>query len=70
MKAAAAQAALTITRLWAVCSKDATETQGDVYGFSLVYSGDFVAGVEQDAYNTARAYIGINPFEFSYTLEK
>lgn len=53
----------------AVCSKDAAETQGDVYGFSLVYSGDFVAGVELDAYNTARAYIGINPFQFSYTLE-
>lgn len=54
----------------AVCSKDASETQGDVYGFSLVYSGDFVAGVELDAYNTARAYIGINPFQFSYTLER
>lgn len=54
----------------AVCSKDAAETQGDVYGFSLVYSGDFVAGVELDAYNTARAYIGINPFQFSYTLER
>lgn len=50
--------------------KDAAETQGDVYGFSLVYSGDFVAGVELDAYNTARAYIGINPFQFSYTLER
>ncbi len=54
----------------AICDKTATENQGDVYGFSLVYSGNFTAGVELNAYNCARAYIGINPFNFSFILEK
>lgn len=54
----------------AVCNKQTTETNGDVYGFSLVYSGSFVAGVEMDSYNCARAYIGINPHNFEFTLEK
>ncbi|MBQ8532734.1 MAG: alpha-galactosidase [Clostridia bacterium] len=53
----------------AICDKDATENHGDVYGFSLVYSGNFTAGVELNAYNCARAYIGINPFEFEFVLE-
>ena len=42
----------------AVCSKDAAETQGDVYGFSLVYSGDFVAGVEL-THTIPRAHISV-----------
>lgn len=53
----------------AICSKGANEKQGDVYGFSLVYSGNFTAGVELDPYNCGRAYIGINPFGFNYVLE-
>lgn len=47
---------------------DATEHIGDVYGFSLVYSGNFIAGVEVDHYDVARAFIGINPFDFRWTL--
>jgi len=54
----------------AVCDKETTENRGNVYGFSLVYSGNFTAGVEMNAYNCARAYIGINPFNFEYVLEK
>ena len=54
----------------AICDKDTTESHGNVYGFSLVYSGNFTAGVEMNAYNCARAYIGINPFGFNYVLEK
>ena len=53
----------------AVCSKDTTENSGDAYGFNLVYSGNFTAGVEVDAYNDSRVYIGINPFGFKYVLE-
>ncbi len=53
----------------AICSKGADEKQGDVYGFSLVYSGSFTAGVELGGYNCARAYMGINPFGFNYVLE-
>ena len=54
----------------ALCDKGATEKNGNVYGMSLVYSGNFTAGVEQNAYNSARAYIGINPVNFQYVLEK
>ncbi|MGU8318290.1 alpha-galactosidase [Clostridium perfringens] len=52
-----------------LCSKDANEEYGDVYGFSLVYSGNFLANVEVDMYRNARAQIGINPFDFKWLLE-
>lgn len=52
-----------------ICDSDASENYGNVYGFSLVYSGNFSLGVEMDAYNDGRVYAGINPFEFSYALE-
>lgn len=53
----------------ALINKDAGELQGEVYGFNLVYSGNFTAGVEVDAYNTARVYMGLNPFHFNWKLE-
>ena len=53
----------------ALLSKDATEEQGEVYGFSLVYSGNFIAQVEVDQYHTTRVSMGINPFGFSWVLE-
>lgn len=53
----------------ALCSKDANEEYGDIYGFSLVYSGNFLANVEVDMYRNARAQIGINPFDFKWLLE-
>lgn len=53
----------------ALCSTDANEEYGDVYGFSLVYSGNFLANVEVDMYRNARAQIGINPFDFKWLLE-
>lgn len=53
----------------AVCDSSATETQGNVYGFSLVYSGNFTAGVDQTPFYNSRVYIGINPFDFRYKLE-
>ncbi|WJV30927.1 alpha-galactosidase [Rossellomorea sp. AcN35-11] len=54
---------------FALKSPCATESHGEVYGFSLVYSGNFFGGVEVDAYNTSRALLGINPFGFEWTLE-
>lgn len=54
----------------AVCDKGATENHGNVYGFNLVYSGNFIAGVEKNTYNGTRAYIGINPTNFRFVLEK
>ena len=53
----------------ALLSKDATETNGDVYGFSLVYSGNFLASAEVDQYKTTRVVMGINPFDFEWLLE-
>jgi alpha-galactosidase len=47
----------------------ATETLGEVYGFGLVYSGNFLADVEVDAFDVARVRIGINPDGFSWRLE-
>ncbi len=54
---------------FALLSPNATETTGDVYGFNLVYSGNFIAGTEVDAFDVTRAFIGINPFNFNYLLE-
>ncbi len=54
----------------ALLSKDATESQGDVYGFSLIYSGNFLASAEVDQYKTTRVAMGINPFDFGWLLEK
>ncbi|MBY0182516.1 alpha-galactosidase [Bacillus subtilis] len=47
---------------------DTTEHTGDVYGFSLVYSGNFLAQVEVDAYSVTRVMMGINPFCFKWKL--
>lgn len=52
-----------------ISSKNTTETAGDAYGFSLVYSGNFVAGASVDSFDMTRVYMGINPFDFSWKLE-
>ncbi|MBO7520192.1 MAG: alpha-galactosidase, partial [Clostridia bacterium] len=54
---------------FALVGKNTDEQNGDAYGFNLIYSGNFVAGVQRDAYNTSRAYIGINPQNFLWRLE-
>ncbi|CAM3382810.1 alpha-galactosidase [Marinicrinis lubricantis] len=53
----------------ALARRDATEDHGEVYGFSLVYSGNFAANIEVDQFHTTRVSIGINPFDFSWLLE-
>ena len=53
----------------AMCSKNANEEYGDVYGYNLVYSGNYTAGVEVDLYYKCRAYMGINDYDFSWKLE-
>lgn len=52
----------------ALTEKKADETHGEVYGFSLVYSGSFEAGVELDFYRNARITLGINSFDFGWKL--
>ncbi len=46
-----------------------TEQQGDAYGFSLVYSGNFCIETEVEQYNMTRVTVGINDFEFAWILE-
>jgi alpha-galactosidase len=53
----------------ALLSKDATESMGEVYGFNLVYSGNFLAFAEVDQYRTTRIAMGINPFDFSWLIK-
>lgn len=53
----------------ALLAKNADEERGDVYGVSFVYSGSFTAGVEVDQFHTARLFMGINPFDFTWRLE-
>lgn len=53
---------------FALLGKDATEGSGEAYGFSLVYSGNFLAQVEVDQYGMKRASMGINPFDFCWLL--
>ena len=52
----------------ALLSKNATEDYGEVYGMSLVYSGNFQASIEVDPYEITRISMGINPFNFSWAL--
>ena len=48
---------------------NADELSGEVFGLSLVYSGNFLAEVECDSYDVTRMQIGINPFEFEWVME-
>lgn len=53
----------------ALLRKGANEHTGDVYAFSFVYSGNFLAQAEVDQFNNTRATMGINPFNFNWKLE-
>lgn len=46
-----------------------TEHSGEVYGFSFVYSGNFLAQVEVDTYDVSRITMGINPNTFTWELQ-
>lgn len=50
--------------------KETTEEHGEVYGFSLVYSGNFLASVEVDTYEVARIRMGIHPDTFHWPLSQ
>ncbi len=47
----------------------ADETQGEAIGFSLVYSGNFLAQAQVDTQDTTRVLLGIHPFGFRWKLE-
>ncbi|MDO4619379.1 MAG: alpha-galactosidase [Lachnospiraceae bacterium] len=47
----------------------ADEFQGEVLGFSLLYSGNFLAQAQVDTYDVTRVLMGIHPGWFQWKLE-
>ncbi|KAL2820426.1 alpha-galactosidase C [Aspergillus granulosus] len=45
-----------------------TESQGEVWGFSLVYTGSFSVEVEKGSQGLTRALLGLHPDQLSWTL--
>ncbi|MDR1805558.1 MAG: alpha-galactosidase [Clostridium sp.] len=53
----------------ALAAPNADETQGEVFGFNLVYSGSFLIEAEVNHDDRTRLVMGINPYDFSWRLE-
>ncbi len=53
----------------ALLAPGADEDAGEVHGFSLVYSGSFLAQAEVDSFDHTRVSMGINPFDFEWRLD-
>lgn len=54
----------------AVVSKNTTQESGEVYAMNFVYSGNFIAKVGKDCFDTARMVMGIHPEHFSWKLNE
>ncbi len=52
----------------ALARPETTEDIGEVYGCSLVYSGNHIAQTEVNAFDMVRVQLGINPFGFQWLL--
>ncbi|MEY8338044.1 alpha-galactosidase [Lachnospiraceae bacterium 62-35] len=52
-----------------LCDRDANEDYGRCYGFSFVYSGNFVCKVEKDQFDQTRLNMGIHSKHFSWQLD-
>ncbi len=53
----------------AIADKSVGEDNGNVYGISLVYSGNHFFRIDSDNYEMMRVQTGINPFNFRWKLE-
>ncbi|MBR5712650.1 MAG: alpha-galactosidase [Lachnospiraceae bacterium] len=51
-----------------LAAPNTTEESGEVYGFNLVYSGNFLAEAEVSTSGYTRMVMGINPYDFSWLL--
>ncbi len=49
--------------------KQTTEQDGECFGISLVYSGNFLAEADVNTYHTTRIRMGIHPYTFSWPLD-
>ncbi|KZL65985.1 alpha-galactosidase C (melibiase) [Colletotrichum tofieldiae] len=52
----------------ALVSPETTESQGEAWGFSLVYTGSFSVEVEKGSQGFTRAMLGFNPYQLSWPL--
>lgn len=50
-------------------SRTATEETGDVYAMNFVYSGNFIAQIEESQFGSIRALMGIHLEDFCWKLE-
>ena len=53
----------------ALVGENTTQKTGEVYGFNLVYSGNFMAQVEKDQFDSLRVVMGIHPDNFRFKIE-
>lgn len=53
---------------FALCDSLTSETSGRVWGFNLVYSGNFFSGAEVDPFGVVRAQMGISPDMFRWIV--
>ncbi|WP_125702158.1 alpha-galactosidase [Lacticaseibacillus daqingensis] len=54
---------------FALVTPETTEQSGEVFGFALVYSGNFICRIEKDPNALVRAQIGIDSENFSWHLD-
>ena len=52
-----------------VCDRHTTETHGGCYGFSFLYSGEYLTEIEKDQTGGIRFLMGIHPNDFEWLLE-
>lgn len=52
-----------------ICSPQADETHGEVYGLSLIYSGNHSTVAKVDQFGGLRVQQGINPYQFKWELQ-
>lgn len=53
----------------ALTTPETTESHGDAWGFSLVYTGSFNVEIEKNSQGLTRAMLGFHPAQFSWKLE-
>ena len=53
-----------------LCDENCTETQGNCFGATLMYSGSFQTQIELDQLNQVRIVMGIHPDLFSWELKQ
>ena len=52
-----------------LCDKEANEDYGSVYGFGLVYSGNFLISASKSQMKDTRVIVGINPENFDFEIK-